>query len=111
MITAASLQVKKETLESLGSQDKLENLETQVREETWDTQVNIVLPTSVCFFFFCFMFLKNGSAGYNFLYYIPACWLHYMTFHIKIFQILLISEEVLLYLMIYFFNNGCYTKL
>ncbi len=57
------------------------------------------------------MFLKNGSAGYNFLYYIPACWLHHMTFHIKIFQILLISEAVSLYLMIYFFNYGCYTKL
>ncbi len=34
-----------------------------------------------------------------------------MTFHIKIFQILLISEAVSLYLMIYFFNYGCYTKL
>lgn len=103
MITAASLQVKKETLESPGSQDKLENLETQVREETWDTQVNIVLSTSACVFFcFCFMFLKNGSAGYNFLYYISVCWLHHMTFHITIFQILLISEAVLLYLMISF---------
>lgn len=35
---------------------------------------------------FVFMFLKNGSAGYNFLYYIPACWLHHMTFHSKIFS-------------------------
>ncbi len=98
-----SLQVKKETLESPGSQEKLEHLETQVREETWDTQVNIVLSTLACVFFFCFMFLKNWSAGYNFLYYIPACWLHHMNFHIKIFQILLISEAVSLYLMIFFF--------
>lgn len=48
LIIVASLQVRKETLESLGSKEELENLETQVKEETWDTQVNIVLSTSAC---------------------------------------------------------------